>query len=193
MKIKNVMLDLETLGNKPNSVIVAIGACVFERGAILSEFYARISPASCTRIGLQMDTETVLWWLQQSDAARMELTKPGALDIKTALGDFAGWIGGDRAQVWGNGSDFDNVILKSAYDRARLNVPWNFCDNRCYRTVKAMNPNFRIAARDGVLHNALDDAKAQALHLLRIWGEVASESADLFNGPSKRSDERTLP
>lgn len=170
MKTANVMLDLETLGNKPNSVILAIGACFFAGGKIHDEFYIRINAESCERHGLRMDASTVLWWLQQNEAARAEVCKPSEVTLREGLEEFAEWIGTQRPKVWGNGSDFDNVILKNAYDHTRLDVPWNFWDNRCYRTVK--NLNYKIPfEKTGTAHNALDDAKGQALHLMRIFGE----------------------
>lgn len=73
----------------------------------------------------------------------------------------------DSRLLWGNGSDFDNVILASAYRSCNLEVPWKFWNNRCYRTVKALRPDIKIH-RSGTYHNALDDAVSQAEHLMRM-------------------------
>ena len=45
------MLDLETLGNKPGSVIVAIGAVKFGGGEIIDSFYERVDAESCVNLG----------------------------------------------------------------------------------------------------------------------------------------------
>lgn len=161
-----VMLDLETLGQKPGSVIVAIGAAKFGDGKILDTFYARVDPESCVARGLRMDASTVMWWLQQDNAARLEITWPG-LHVCEVLRQFAVWLGDQDAEIWGNGAGFDNVLLAEAYDRAQLPRPWKWANDRCYRTVKSLRPNV-VMTRAGTHHNALDDAKSQALHLMAL-------------------------
>src|SRR6478609_2831880 len=72
-----IMLDLETLGQKPGSVILSIGACVFDRVGVHERFYTRVDPQSCIDAGLQADLSTFLWWMKQGDEARHEVLKPG--------------------------------------------------------------------------------------------------------------------
>ena len=95
------MLDLETLGNKPGSVIVAIGAAKFGNGEILDSFYERVDAESCVSLGLRMDVPTVMWWLQQNDAARHEITQPGG-KLPEVLMRFSAWVHDLNAEVWGN-------------------------------------------------------------------------------------------
>lgn len=161
-----VMLDLETLGNKPGAVIVAIGAVKFGGGEILDEFYRRIDPQSCVASGLAMDVSTVLWWLKQSDAARLEIVEPGEL-LGQALLDFRRWLDTQDAEIWGNGAAFDNVLLAAAYDAAGITVPWKFWNDRCYRTIKNLHHEVPLP-REGTHHHALDDARSQARHLMAI-------------------------
>lgn len=160
-----IMLDLETLGTTPGSLILSIGAAKFGDGKILDTFYASIDPQSGIDAGLTMDVPTVMWWLQQSDAARAAITKGGE-DICSILFKFAAWAGED-AIVWGNGASFDNVLLSVAYDKTKLKRPWKHSGERCYRTVKNLYPEVLIEPY-GIHHNALDDAIAQALHLMRM-------------------------
>jgi len=159
-----VMVDLETLGNKPGAVIVSIGAVKFGAGA-MEEFYRRIDARSCVQVGLTMDVETVLWWLKQSSEARSELTQNGD-PLEVVLGEFSQWVA-DPVELWGNGAAFDNAILAAAYDQVGLSRPWKFWNDRCYRTIKALHPEIPIR-RSGCHHNALDDARSQAEHLLAI-------------------------
>lgn len=168
----NIMLDLETMGNGPQAAIVAIGAVEFDllTQEIGEKFYAAVDLASSVYWGGKIDASTVMWWLRQSDEARMALGRDGK-DIGEALGLFADWLKGrgDRQQikVWGNGVDFDNVILSSAYHNMSHPVPWEWFNNRCYRTVKKLYPYVEIR-RSGTHHNALDDAVSQAEHLIKI-------------------------
>ena len=59
--------------------------------------------------------------------------------------------------------------LSDAYDRAQLPRPWKYYNDRCYRTVKNLRPDVPMI-RGGTHHNALDDAKSQATHLMAIQG-----------------------
>ena len=61
----------------------------------------------------------------------------------------------------------EKLGLGDAYDRAMRHRPWKFWNDRCYRTIKSMHPEVPMP-RTGTHHNALDDAKTQALHLMAI-------------------------
>lgn len=163
-----IMLDLETLGTKPGSVIVAIGAVKFGEGTIHDRFYERVDAQSCVTLGLKMDVFTVRWWMKQSEEARTELLQPGT-HLSKALLRFSEWIGLDwqDVEIWGNGSDFDNPMLAAAYDAAGVNTPWKFWNNRCYRTLKNLFPLVPMH-RSGTHHHGLHDAESQAYHLMDI-------------------------
>lgn len=165
-EIIRVMLDLETLGATPNSVITSIGAVKFNSSGILDEFYTRVDIKSCIDYGLIIDPQTIIWWLGQADNARLELTKPG-INLAEALLSFSSWVGADNSEIWGNGASFDNVVLSQAYSKTNTTRPWKYSADRCYRTIKSLYPDVKIE-RLGEHHNALDDAKSQANHLISI-------------------------
>ena len=164
--MKHVMVDLETLGNGSNAVIIAIGAVMFDHTGIGDTFYTNVSPQSCVDVGLQMDVSTVMWWMQQTEQSR-SIFKKVSSPLKTALDDFALWYP-EGAALWGNGATFDNVILANAYRAVGVEQPWAYWNDRCYRTLKNLYPHVKLE-RTGVAHNALDDAKSQALHAARIF------------------------
>jgi len=70
-------------------------------------------------------------------------------------------------QIWGNGADFDNSILAAAYRACRIEPAWKFSNNRCYRTLKGLYPADKLK-RQGIYHNALDEAKSQAVHAIAL-------------------------
>ena len=165
----DVMLDLETMGSGPDAAITAIGAVVFDpmAGTLGAEFYQVVNLESAVRSGGVMDASTVLWWMRQNDAARREFERFGAT-IESTLSSFRLWLldeAGKDARVWGNGAGFDNVILAGAYRRAGLQAPWSYKNDRCYRTVVALQPGLK-RMEGGTRHNALEDAKGQAMHLM---------------------------
>ncbi len=169
----HIMLDLETLGTAPGSAIIAIGAVKFTEGQILSEFYRRVDLKSNTQYDLKMDPSTVLWWLKQPDEARLEITKEG-VHLASALHIFSEWVMvaqhremEHEPEVWGNGASFDNTLLSVAYERTGITCPWKYSNDRCYRTVKNIYPDIPMP-RTGTHHNALDDARSQAMHLMAM-------------------------
>ena len=165
------MLDLETMGMGPNAAILAIGAVEFDVTGIGGRFLANIHLASAVKHGGVMDADTVLWWLDQSQEARKVLLE-STVTVPQALQAFSGWMAninnGDGVLVWGNGAGFDNVVLRSAYERANVKCPWGgFRNDRCYRTIRAMFPE-DVLERTSTQHSALDDAIYQAEHMVKI-------------------------
>ena len=177
--MKHVMLDLETMGNGNRAAIVAIGACEFNpigSGVDSGQFYRRVALKSSVDAGLIMDTDTVLWWLKQSYAARVDTFESGGVPLDYALVEFTHWIGlvDKDPAVWGNGATFDNVIIRSAFAACGFNTPWSFRNDKCYRTVANLLPASRcpVFEHSGTAHNALDDAITQALYLQRVYKEL---------------------
>lgn len=171
--MRDVMIDLETMGQGPDAAIVAIGAVEFSREAreLGAEFYVNVDLASAQRAGGVIDADTVIWWLKQSEEARAALVRGSIYDLANALASFSIFLQRrcdlGNVRIWGNGSDFDNVILANSYRRLSLPTPWKFWNNRCYRTWKNEHPDVRLE-RAGTHHNALDDARSQALHMLQV-------------------------
>lgn len=167
----HVMIDLETLGTDPDAAIVAVGAVKFEpmdKSVELDSFYAIIDAESCMPFKFSMSAGTVAWWMHpERAAARKIFHADERVDIVTALDALAQWFGPDSLPVWGNGATFDNVILRTAYEKTGLICPWRFYHDRCYRTVKNFAPHVDMH-REGTHHNALDDAVSQAKHLQAI-------------------------
>lgn len=166
----NVMVDLETLGTSHNSVIISLGAAQFNSTGVISTFYRRIDAQSCVDVGLVADMATVMWWMRQGDDARAAFKQKGDT-LMGALQDFRAWFP-KEACLWGNGATFDNVILDSAYKACKLDKPWPYWGDRCYRTIKALYKHIEADPFAGVKHNAVDDAVHQANHLIKIMGEA---------------------
>lgn len=161
------MCDLETMSTADNAAIVSIGLVKFTEDKILDTLGVNIRLKSSQEYGLHIDADTVVWWLGQSNAAKVSLLESG-MELAAAL-----WRVSDimtksvNPRLWGNGANFDNTILKRSYKATNLPVPWKFTHDRCFRTMKSM---FSVEApeREGVHHNALDDAIYQVRHLQKI-------------------------
>lgn len=166
------MLDLETMGTDPNAAIIAIGAVEFDitTQEVGERFYAVVDLVSSVESGGVIDPSTVLWWMKRSEEARSEFSHGGEI-LEIALQKFSAWMENrgkrEDVRVWGNGAAFDNVILATAYRCNRLQLPWTVWNDRCYRTVKALNPTVKMQ-RTGTHHNAVDDAESQARHMIAL-------------------------
>ena len=183
-KMTNLMTDLETMGNGNDAAIIAIGACFFDpvTGEIGDTFYAPVDLGSSIEAGLKMDPSTVTWWMKQDEDAR-EIFHQKARPIQRVLKDFvhfANQISIKELKVWGNGSSFDNVILKNAFAACDLHVPWKFWNDRDVRTmvdvgrlILGIDPK-RDMPFEGVRHNALADAQHQAYYVSRIYRGLKS-------------------
>lgn len=165
----DIMLDLETMSDTADAAIVAIGACKFDpaTGTIVDTFSSGVDLESAVQGGGKISAGTVMWWLRRSEAARAEL-RSHRRSLTSALLLFTAWLDqdGDRLhrRIWGNGADFDNVILGSAYERLHLEVPWEYYHNRCYRTARNLLPRVEVP-KIGTAHCAVDDAVNQATYL----------------------------
>lgn len=172
-------VDIETLGLKVGSVILSIGAVRHDAHRVYDRFYTAIDIQSCLDIGLRVEGGTIaLWFSDKWSAARDIWNRSEKTDITTALHGFADWyasIPGDmpvnpapeRGKVWGNGSMFDNSLLKAACGAAGVEYPVFYRDDACYRTLKNLAPDVPIPVV-GTLHHALDDAESQAMHLMAV-------------------------
>lgn len=168
------MPDLETWGNAPGCAISAIAVVPFDEEGLRTPFYRRIDLQSCMDAGLTVNASTIEWWMRQSDEARAEQVAPESrIPLRQALDElddfFFGWEQlKSRRIMWGNDPSFDNAVLGIAYDVLGLERPWQFRNNRCYRTIKECFPCISEPAREGTHHKALDDATHQARHVLDI-------------------------
>lgn len=164
------MVDLETMSTDSDAAIIAIGAVKFSTAAgITDTFYEVVDLKSSVAAGGAVSPDTILFWLRQEDAARAEFNKKGA-SLTNALHNFGFWMG-KNAEVWGNGANFDNVILANAYKSIKVKTPWSFWQDRCYRTLASMYPEIP-KKQEGVLHVAVDDARSQAQHLIEIFKHI---------------------
>lgn len=167
----HIMLDLETLGRKAGCPVLSIGAVVMSPRGIVDQFYVNLDPAAQVTAGLVIDRDTQEWWTKQSADARAAL-EVDRREPLMALRLFSSWVYSHAARgkvrMWGNGSDFDNTVLAAVYEACAETLPWKFYNNRCHRTLKNLFRDVPKPDFVGTRHNAVDDAKMQALHAIAI-------------------------
>ena len=180
MNYTDIMLDLETLGNKSNSPILSIGAVEFnlETGETGREFYTTVDLQSCLDVGLKINGSTFYWWMQQSDGARKAVCQPG-FPIMDALSRFEIWMQGspEEIRIWGNGARFDIGIMEDAYVACGWqDMPWKFRSERDVRTLVAFAPEIKANYPTvGVEHHPIYDCKHQIGYCHEIWKKIRNK------------------
>lgn len=168
------MCDVETIGTRPGCVVLSIGAVGFDpsTSSISNEFYTIINRKSSRELGLFEDRATIAWWNKRSDAARTILTEVDSIlapSVGEALDSFSAYVKsfGGSVRLWTCGPDFDSAIIAHLYAVTGRPLPWRYTNNRCYRTLKNLVTRVAQPDRHGVHHNALDDARHQAVHAMQ--------------------------
>ena len=151
--MKHVMLDLETMGTKPYSAIIGIGAAYFDpRGnSILDSFHVTIDPELAQKRGFRIDAGTVSWWLApEQRPAWDKFLSIAHFSPDDAFNGFGQWLDtvGLREEIafWGNGAGFDCNLMHNAADLMGIGYVkkdgnmvdglWPHWNDRCFRTIK---------------------------------------------------------
>lgn len=170
-------IDLETLGTRYNAAVVSIGVVAFnpQSGELGKEFYREIDLNSAIKSGT-ITGSTLQWWVNQSPNARRVFSdNPGKVPLAQALDELTQWLRSSAVapKVWGNGVNADITVLEHAYDVGcvGLKEAWHFTNIRDMRTIVdvAALDHSDWPATVGTHHNALDDAKWQAMMISRCW------------------------
>lgn len=175
--MKHIMLDLETLGTRSNSVIAVIAAVYWNPGTgeTGKEIYRRIDIPSCLHEGLKLDLKTIEWWFQQCYEAKKEVfNQEDRYHIFPALRDLSEFVSlTEDAIVWGNSARFDCGLLEDAYRAVDLPVPWKYWNERDVRTLVSLAPEIKNdTIREGTYHNALDDCYHQIKYCSTIHQKI---------------------
>lgn len=182
-KFKHVMIDTETLGRTPGSVVRSVAAVEFnpQTGETGRQKVWKIDLTDSIRYGFKVEASTLKWWMMQSDEARREFVEGAETPLEDFLEDFMQFIAatdeGNDFTLWCLQLDFDVAMLRSMYSWYNLNVyrcdeevlPWDF------RKVRDVRPYMDALDSAGLLppkvadrHTPLADCLAQinCVHLV---------------------------
>lgn len=183
----HMMIDLETLGTRPDAAIIQIGAVLFE--PVSGGKLRNVSHQGFNQHVLLQDAAgsvdhgTIAWWMQQQSVAKMgEAMETKALPLGDVLQNFISWpmescelsweaISG----VWANPVDFDLPILRSAFALFGQDAPWDRRATRDARTLfQLVGGRPEIDMTGFTYHDAFDDAVVQAMAVQKAMGQVRS-------------------
>jgi hypothetical protein len=177
--MRELMLDLETLDVRSRSVVLSIGAVVWEthtdKYEIISKFYRVLNLDEQITKGRTVSQSTLLWWQQQDPIARKEaftVERNASSDALTDLRTFIYTHGLER--FWANPTTFDFPIIETLAEDFDIMVPWKYNQKYDVRTVvleSGLSVRDHVPSRsiDGFPHTPVFDCEWQidVLHAAR--------------------------
>lgn len=166
----DVMIDIETLGDAPDGMIVQIGAALFDPFSPAEPQHPmRLAVDICEDSG-RLSQSTLCWWMEQSDEARRKvfLSSPERIPLSSALQALRFYVG-PRKRVWASCSGFDLCMLRC--HASRVGLPWwDVTKERDARTLRRAAqlvgaPDRRLEPGFVKPHDALEDAIMQISEL----------------------------
>jgi 3' exoribonuclease, RNase T-like len=176
---KAVMVDIETLAKSKTSVIISIASAFFDpmTGQITSRFKRNINIQSCLNAGLEIDGDTISWWLKQDAEIRasvLENPKP----IFSVLKEFESWFFENKIpkhdpEMWCNGTSFDFPIISSAFLLAlKKDFPWKYYMERDVRTILSLFPDIKAKESKIKKHDPMIDVENQIKSLVECLERI---------------------
>ncbi|MFA5967432.1 MAG: 3'-5' exonuclease [Patescibacteria group bacterium] len=189
----HIMVDLETVAKIGKVAFFSLGAVVFDPLGPPVEYpktasdgyyyipvlYELINLEEAINSGLEMDADTIYWWMNQNELVKQEFVRSQkeGRDPRSALCNLRGLIKRNDGQyLWSHGSDFDIAILRTAFFVCGLghNLPIPHGNFRDTRTLFAVTPDFNKeefypAVPPENEHHALFDAWRQAVAVQRCY------------------------
>jgi exodeoxyribonuclease VIII len=197
--MKNVMIDIETLGTTPNSCILQVAAVMWDNfGRIDEGISFDLSVTEQVNLGRKIDSRTVSWWMdgkvspevRQSVLGRSETLR--FHDGMEKLNDYIGSAYGDKGgiNVWANPPQFDISIIRSAMESCSIIPVWQHWEERDLRTLRNVckECNITFEKKNESHHSALSDAKHQAEEVIHLMKGLKFRMSLPFRGVTPVSE-----
>jgi hypothetical protein len=186
-----IMLDLETLDLGPRSIITQVGIIAFPLDDPETEMrriseYLPVQPQF--ELKRTVSFATILWWMEQEDAARKRLKESDGNDMEELLalvrsvhrklGDLIRAVGETNVELWAKGPQFDVVNLETLFVDCGLQTPWRYDSVMDLRTLTRLaGIKTEMIGREGLVpHVAVEDAKFQIRHYVEAIKHLRSLS-----------------
>lgn len=180
--MKDVMIDIETLGSRNTSLVVQIGACYFDRetGEIGNSINLNIGYGKGEGLrgydAFTTDFDTIIWWMSQPEATRELVFGGERIRIGEAVNILWNFLQETQC-VWSHAT-FDIPILENLFKEFNLKFPVPYRGMRDIRTLMDLADLPKSdAPRDGTHHNALDDCKYQVKYCVEAMQHIKHGTA----------------
>ena len=155
------MLDIETLGLRPNSQILSIAAIKFNPFEITTDFSANPKLDILLNLDEQpnrhQDEDTIFWWSKQDPIVQAKIfNEEGRLSVNEALDQIMKFCW-QAPTIWAQGPQFDICVLNHLYAEHGRGIPWKYNNIRDSRTVLSLVD----IEKPIVTHDSIDDVIRQ--------------------------------
>lgn len=201
MQTLHIVLDIETLGNFYGAAIIDVGAAAFvchddkadkfpdDR---LWTFSRAVNLEQSQRLGFEAAEFNTRWWQCHFPDTLAAILEEGNRDAKysspaSVLNAFNAWVKQlprcSRKFFWGNGPEYDMVLMSAYYRLLHIQPPWNFMELASMRSLKALCHDFAPGFVNETPHRGMTDAVHEAKSLreflrTRIAGTAAGTAKD---------------
>ena len=168
----HAMIDIETLGTEPTSVILSVGGVKFDPFTSIEPFegkHWKLDVDAQTDKNRLVDDNTLQWWAKQ-DAIIQEraFSTDDRCDVDTFMKDLNKWLVGCET-IWCQGPQFDMVILEDFFKTFEHHMNWFYWQVSDCRTLFKMMPVDPRKAIQENLHDAQADAHWQAVCVQQFY------------------------
>ena len=177
--MKDVMLDIETLGTSYNSIVIQVAMVYFDRKtkAVGKSLIINIDPVDCNKYGLIYDDKTVDWWNEKPESVK-ESVFSNPKPLKDALLEINNFLE-FGVKIWCH-TTFDMPILSNAFDKVGIKPHWHYTNFRDIRTlVDISGIDLKNYDWDSFkTHNALEDCCFQIFYCVDGMNKLSNEKVN---------------
>lgn len=178
--MSHLMIDIETLGLKPNAVIVSVALVSFDptRGdeiPVTLVMNDNLDVVTQLRECASIDASTVAWWMEQPYHARQRAFCPQISIVREDAIQKINEAVAAHDTLWANGPDFDCVKLQNYTG----NNKWPFWKHRCVRTFKSQFNEPLIDFQPTTQHDPLQDCMDQIKQVAKIYAWLRTKGVNM--------------
>jgi len=144
--MREMMFDLETLDTRPSTIVLSVGAVIWETfqpvagplaWRVLRRFYRILDIQSQATKNRTVSESTLIWWQRQDANARDEAFSAVRQPVTGVLEDFRRFadVEGEINAFWANPATFDFPIWEDLAMTYSEYVPWSYRQKYDVRTV----------------------------------------------------------
>jgi DNA polymerase III epsilon subunit-like protein len=188
---KDIMVDIETLGNKIDSTIIQISAVSFDikSGEIIDKFN-QIVDITKNQTPINVTASTLKWWTNINAKLFADLLSSGEESSEDTLRNFHAWLNEITPEtknlyLWGNGILFDNAMIRHQFESIGLTYPIFYRNDRDVRTIldlaaSKLGKNEKelreeVYDKDLVAHDAFNDVINQVALVSYCYNALTKE------------------
>lgn len=188
------MLDIETLGTEPDSIITELGIYTFSKNESYTpaSLHCRIGITDQIRAGRTISSSTLKWHFEKTAVNFLEYIDADKSNIDDALSALKLFVEAEKRKmpgckiyIWANSPIFDIIILKDLYKSLGYPIEETIFNEDLfeyqtimdYRTIAKLiekedldliKQEVESESEEGSSHNALYDAIHQSKVLMKI-------------------------